>query len=360
MLEEWMSEKPSNLENLRAAVRGGALAWLPFTLDIGAIPGMTEPILRRFEEQTGADNPAEYFDFDFRTCSLSAGFGGVQPEKLYKALPDGTTFDEWGIGHWAGGAEATYEKMFSPLASATETAEIEAHPEPLLNDIQEIASIEEYHARGYPVFGYAGSIYEWSWWLRGMQTFMEDLILNPHLIESLTGKVASYVRKLALRTADAGIDVLCFFDDVGMQAGMQISPEMWRSFIKPCWEYILDEVRSLYPDCMFFLHSCGNIGEIIPDIIEVGFNILHPVQPECMDFERAKSLYGDQILLCATISAQRIFPFGTPDEVRREVQRLKALCSGDSRGILCPSNMIQPETPWENILAFVQESQIGR
>ena len=355
-----MLERPSYLENLRSAAKGGTSSWIPFTLDIGAIPGMTEPALRQFEEQTGADNPAEYFDYDFRTCSLVAAYGGMEPAKLYKELPDGTTFDEWGIGHWAGGAEATYEKMFSPLASASEAAEIEALPEPLLKDVQETASIEEFHSRGYPVFGYAGSIYEWSWWLRGMQAFMEDLILNPHLIESLTGKVASYVRKLALKSAEAGIDVLCFFDDVGMQTGMQISPELWKRFIKPHWESILSEVRRLYPDSMFFLHSCGNIGEILPDIIEVGFHMLHPVQPECMDFKKTKSLYGDHILLCATISAQRIFPFGTPEEVRREAQRLKAICSEDCRGILCPSNMIQPETPWENILAFVQEAQAGR
>jgi uroporphyrinogen decarboxylase len=318
---------------------------------------MTEPILRQFKEQTGASDPAEYFDYDFRTSSLTGVYGGSEPRNLYGELPDGTTFDEWGIGHWAGGAEATYEKMFSPLASASEAAEITAHPEPKLKEKGETALIDEYHARGYPVFGYAGSIYEWSWWLRGMQTFMEDLILNPRLIEALTGKVASYVRKLALGSAEAGIDVLCFFDDVGMQAGMQISPELWRRFIKPHWVSILREVRGLYPDCLFFLHSCGNIGEILPDIADIGFHILHPLQPECMDFEEAKSLYGDHLLLCATISAQRIFPFGTPDEVRREVRRLKSLCAEDCRCILCPSNMIQPETPWENILAFVQEAR---
>jgi len=355
-----MLERPSRLENLKTAVTGGRPAWIPFTLDIGAIPGMTEPILRQFREKTGADNPADYFDYDFRTCSLTAEYGGKEPEKLYGDIPGGTTFDEWGIGHWAGGAEATYEKMFSPLSTASEPAEIEAHPEPRLNELMPTALIEEYHARGYPVFGYAGSIYEWSWWLRGMQTFMEDLILNPGLIESLTGKVASFVRKLALKSAEAGIDVLCFFDDVGMQAGMQISPQLWRRYIKPRWVSVLDEVRSEYPHCIFFLHSCGNIGEIMPDIVEVGFHILHPLQPECMNFARAKSLFREKLLLCATLSAQQIFSFGSHDDVRQEVRRLKALCSEDNRAIFCPSNMIQPETPWENIEAFVQEAQEGR
>ena len=123
---------------------------------------------------------------------------------------------------------------------------------------------------------------------------------------------------------------------------------------------VLDEVLSKYPQCIFFLHSCGNIGEILPDIVEVGFHILHPLQPECMDFAKAKLLFGEKLLLCATLSAQRIFPFGSPDDVRQEVRRLKALCSEDNRAIFCPSNMIQPETPWENIEAFIQEAQEGR
>jgi len=262
-----MAERPSFRENLRKAARGGPASWIPFTLDIGAIPGMTGPILRQFEEKTGADTPAEYFNYDFRTCSLHAAYGGKEPEKLYGELPDGTTFDEWGIGHWAGGAEATYEKMFSPLASASGTVAIEAHPEPVLKEEQDTASIAEFRARGYPVFGYAGSIYEWSWWLRGMQAFMEDLILNPHLIESLTGKVASYVRKLALRTASAGIDVLCFYDDVGMQAGMQISPDLWRRFIKTHWQSILGDVRQQYPDSIFFLQAAGISARSFPTLL---------------------------------------------------------------------------------------------
>jgi uroporphyrinogen decarboxylase len=352
-----MPERPSCHENLRTAARGGEAAWIPFTLDIGAIPGMTEPILRQFRERTGGDDPAEFFDYDFRTCSLVAAYGGSDAREHHEELPPDTSFDEWGIGHWAGGAEGTYEKMYSPLASVTQPAQIEAYPEPQLKESQDIAVIEDYHVRGYPVFGYAGSLYEWSWWLRGMQAFLEDLILNPKLIEALTAKVAAYVRKLALKSAEAGIDVLCFFDDVGMQAGMQISPDLWRMYVKPHWESILSEVRESHPDCLFFLHSCGNIAEILEDIIQVGFHILHPVQPECMDFKSAHMLYGEKILLCATLSAQRIFPFGSPEEVRGEVRRLKSLCQSRHRAILCPSNMIQPETPWENIEAFVEEAR---
>jgi uroporphyrinogen decarboxylase len=333
--------------------------WIPFTLDIGAIPGLTDPILRKFKEATLSERPDEYFDYDFRNSSLSAHFGGEDPALYHAETPPETSFDEWGVGHWAGGSEDTYEKMFSPLSSALDIEGIKCYPSPVIEDSNIAETISNYNKRGYPVFGYAGSVYEWSWWLRGMERFMEDLILRPHIAEAITQKVAIYAKKLAIASAKAGIDVLCFYDDVGMQTGMQISPALWRRFIKPHWNDILSAVRSGYPRSIFFLHSCGNIREIMPDIVELGFHILHPVQPECMEFTKVKEEYGKDILLCATLSAQTTFPFVKPEKIRREIRRLKEICSTDNRCILSPSNMIQPETPWENIIAFVEEARSG-
>jgi uroporphyrinogen decarboxylase len=347
-------------ENINKAVSGGSPDWIPFTLDIGALCGFTKPVLTRFRQETGSEHPEEYFDFDYRTCSLGAAFGGDDPRRLLPDVPRDTSFDEWGIGHWAGGAEATYEKMFSPLAGAATGEAIDEYPQPRVLADGRRAVIDEYHRRGYAVFGYAGSIYEWSWWLRGMQRFMEDTILRPEIAHALTRKVAGYVTQLALASAEAGIDVLCFYDDVGMQTGMQISPHTWRRFVKPYWSRVLNRVRCAYPESFFFLHSCGDISEILQDILELGFHVLHPLQPECMDFSEARERFGKDILLCGTVSAQRTLPFGTADEVRREVAHLRELCSDDNRLLLCPSNMIQPETPWENVIAFVEEARAGR
>ena len=84
---------------------------------------------------------------------------------------------------------------------------------------------------------------------------------------------------------------------------------------------MIGAVRREFPGVWFFLHSCGKIDPIVPDVIELGFDILHPLQPECMDFAAVYRQYGGQIAVCATISAQRILPFGTPEDVRREVRR---------------------------------------
>ena len=345
--------------NLRTLLEGGRPGRLPFSLNVGSFPGLTEPVMRRFREETGAEDPDEHFDCDWRVASLTGRFGGDDPAALHGEVRPGTTFDEWGIGHWSGGAEETPDQMLPPLAAAASVADVEALPSPIVDPPAEPERerVADFHRRGYLVFGYAGSVYEWSWWVRGMDKFMVDLMLGPAVAEAIVAKVAEYTTRLALASAEAGIDVLCFYDDAGMQTGLQISPELWRRFIKPAWAGILGAVRREHPDTKTFMHSCGDVRSIVPDFVELGFDILHPIQPECMDFAEVHRTFGRDIVLCATLSSQRTLPFGTPDEVRAEVRRLKAICGEERRGILCPSNCIQPETPWANILAFAEEAQ---
>jgi uroporphyrinogen decarboxylase len=350
----------TKLENFQKMFDTEGPQWMPFTLDIGAIPGFTQPVLKRLVKEKGSEKPEEYFGYDFRTFSLKSCFGGDDPHRFLGRVNPETTFDEWGIGHWAGGAESTYEKICSPLANVSSVKDVENYPAPVVDKETDLSPVREYKRKGYPVFGYAGSLYEWSWWLRGMEQFMMDLILNPTLVEAINRKVAGFVEELALRSAGSGIDVLCFYDDAGMQRGLQISPQLWRKLFKPSWKKILETIRRRYPDVRCFLHSCGDVSEILQDIVELGFDILHPIQPECMDIKKVRRLFGRDIVVCATISAQRLFPFGSPDEIREEVRRLKKVCEPDRRGILCPSNMIQPETPWENVVAFVAEAKAGR
>lgn len=181
---------------------------------------------------------------------------------------NGSASYTWAISFaWAGGASGTYEKMLSPLAGVESAQEVEVYPEPVLEgaDPQPVRSFQR---RGYPVFGYAGSLYEWSWCLRGMERFMTDLMVQPQPAEAVLEKVAGYTRRLALASAGAGIDVLCFYEDAGMQRGLQIARELWRRYIKPRWCAILSAVRAEHPRVSFFLHSCGNVREIVPDIVE--------------------------------------------------------------------------------------------
>src|SRR5208283_4796275 len=168
-------------ENFQQLVSGGTPEWVPFTMDIGGSEGFTTAIQRRFETETGAVEPAEYFDYDLRLASLARRFGGEDPRRWHPEAPTDTQFDEWGIGHWAGGAEDTYEHMYPPFAAMSRSVEIERYPEPSFDLTGVHEKVHVFHDRGYPVIGYAGSIYEWSWWLRGMEQFMVDLLESPSL-----------------------------------------------------------------------------------------------------------------------------------------------------------------------------------
>jgi len=193
-----------------------------------------------------------------------------------------------------------------------------------------------------------------------MERFLVDLVSDPPMAEALVRKIEAHTTRLAVATARAGVDVLCVYDDAGMQRGMQISPKLWRRYVKPAWRRVIETVRSEAPQVKFFLHSCGRIDPIVFDVVELGFDVLHPVQPECMSFEDVYRRHGDRILLAATISSQRVFPFGTAEDVRREVRRLAGIAASDCRCILMPSNVIQPETPWQNVVAFAEEARALR
>lgn len=347
-------------ENLLDLLDGGFPAWIPFSLDIGALPGLSPPVARQFRQRTGGDDAAEYYDADVRTFSLPVRFGGDDPASLHPEVEPGTTFDEWGVGHRSSGVEATADRHCSPLAHAASVADVEALPLPVIQTDADTSPVAAFHHAGYPVFGYAGSIYEWSWWLRGMENFLVDLVTQPEVAEAVIARVAEHTTRLAVASAQAGIDVLCFYDDAGTQRGMQLSPEHWRRYIKPAWHRVLESVRRQRPRARFFLHSCGKIDAVLPDVIELGFHVLHPVQPECMDFPTLYRQYGRHIVLAGTVSSQHRFPFGTAEAIRRDLRRLASLVGEDRRSILMPSNVIQPETPWENVAAFAEGARAIR
>ena len=135
--------------------------------------------------------------------------------------------------------------------------------------------------------------------------------------------------------------------------------ELWRSFIKPPWQTLLDSVRRSYPDCDFFLHSCGNITEIVPDIVDLGFHILHPIQPgEVIDFEKLRGQYGRHLTLSAPALAPNIlFPFSVRQRRCGNGCFGQRIYTHQTAAAFCPSNRVQPETPWENIVAFVEAAR---
>jgi len=164
-------------------------------------------------------------------------------------------------------------------------------------------------------------------------------------------KVLDSLQRIRLEQAkllcEAGVDVVYDGDDVGMQRGMMISPKLWRHLLKPYYKELVDLCHRY--SVFFNFHSDGWIEPIIPDLVEIGIDILNPIQPECMDPIKLKQIYGDKLCFDGTIGVQSTLPFGSVEDVAREVL-LRIEYLGPTGLIIGPTHSIQPDTPIENIL----------
>jgi uroporphyrinogen decarboxylase len=197
-------------------------------------------------------------------------------------------------------------------------------------------------------------MYEWTKYIRGEENLYMDYIANPKIVEAMVDKVSNFTGELARRFQEIGLDILSFYDDFGAQDKLQISPGHWRQFVKPAWKRIWEEVRSRNKDSIIFLHSCGCVEEIIPDLIEIGLDVLHPIQPETMDVYEISRKYQKDLALWGTVSNQRTIPLGTPDEIDREIRERVEKMGKKGGFIVSPANIMGPEIPMENIDAFAK------
>jgi uroporphyrinogen-III decarboxylase len=150
-----------------------------------------------------------------------------------------------------------------------------------------------------------------------------------------------------------GVDMIWIGDDVGAQNAMLISPKMWRQFLKPRMASFISELKSINPQVKVAYHTDGVVYPIIPDLIDIGLDVLNPIQPASMDPARLKREYGNHLCFWGSIDEQHTLPFGTPADMQNEVlTRLNTI--GKNGGlILSPTHHVQLDTPMENFLAMV-------
>ena len=198
------------------------------------------------------------------------------------------------------------------------------------------------------------SMWETAWKITGFNQMMKWLFTRPRYVEYILDRLHKIRMEQAKILCEIGVDVICTGEDVGMQHNMMISPAMWRKYLKPRYREIaqLCHKHGVY----FLFHSDGWIEPIIPDLIEIGVDILNPVQPECMDPAVIHEKYGDKLCFDGTISIQQTIPFGTVHDVVNEVkERLRTI--GTTGLILGPSHAIQARVPIRNILALYEAAK---
>jgi uroporphyrinogen decarboxylase len=269
--------------------------------------------------------------------------------------------DEWGIG-WKSTQYQTkfgtgrYTDVVSNPLTDVQSIDKYACPDPNRPELYTEAArvIERYRAEYYIVGVTKTTIFETAWALRGLSQLLLDLVENPDLAERILDIPFHYHLTAAKRLVELGVDMIWTGDDVGTQHHMMMSPDMWRRFLKPRMARFFSELKQINPEVKTAYHSDGFIEPIIPDLIEIGLDVLNPVQPSCMDPAQIKNMYGDKLSFWGTIDMQKTLPYGSPEDVRKEVlHRLRTV--GKSGGLIMgPTHNVQLDVPIENFWAMVE------
>jgi len=285
----------------------------------------------------------------------------IGPCTGYYAQETPEYFDEWGIGwKWfknpSGGSYT--EMVYHPLAGDDDLSRL--HIPDFADDTRYEGSremIAKYGDKYAIMGGIACTLFELAWYLRGLEKFLEDMLINKDYAHELLERLMIWVLTAGRKLIELGVDIIWVGDDAGMQDRMLIHPKLWREFLKPRYARIFSEFRKVNPNIKIAFHSDGYIEPIIPDFIEIGLNILNPVQPKAMDPARLKKLYGDKLTFWGCVDIQEVLPFGTPEDVEKEV-RLRIQTVGKGGGLLlAPAHNIQPDVKIENILAFYRAAE---
>ncbi len=198
------------------------------------------------------------------------------------------------------------------------------------------------------------TIFETAWALRGYEQLLMDLAQNPERADRILELPFQYHKTVTRRLVSLGVDMIWLGDDVGGQNAMLMSPKMWRRFFKPRMAELIASLRAINRDIKVAYHTDGVVYPIIPDLIEIGIDVLNPIQPAAMDPVRLKREYGRNLCFWGSLDIQKTLPFGTPSEVVGEViSRLKTI--GEEGGLLIgPTHNVQLDTPLPNFWAMVE------
>ena len=264
--------------------------------------------------------------------------------------------DRWGVV-WAGGiaAKSDYEPEIQgypvrhPLADL-ERMEDYAFPDPdepgIMDGLLDSVDRREALVTGELMF----PVQDRAHTLMGMDNFLLSLIDQPKLMHVLLRRIADYQIGIIHRYLAIGVDIIRVLDDYGTQHSLLLGPRLWRSFVKPELARIVKAAKD--GGAFFWLHSCGHVMEILPDLVEIGVDILDPVQVQANDQAAAKRLYGDRLCLMGGMDTQYVLTLGTPEEVEAEVKARIELLAPGAGFILAPDTLItMPEANYQAYLA---------
>ncbi len=285
-------------------------------------------------------------------------------ERNQRREPHSPHFDSWGGGAIESEPDSWFPTIH-PLDEATTIEEIESHPWPDMDDPTRVAHVKAAAQKLADENQYAIVATPWllfplerAFQMQRMDKFLMNMVKHPDFAKALLEKNLSLCKTLMghfLRECGDNIDIIKIGDDLGMNTSLLMSPKMYRQILKPIHAEYIAFIKS-HTKAKLMFHTDGDVFSLIPDFIEMGVDILNPIQTSAgkmADLAELKKQFGKQIIFCGGIDTQHILPFGTPQQVRDEVKRVIGILGEGGGYMLGAVHTVMADVPAENVLAMV-------
>ncbi len=294
------------------------------------------------------------------------------PREVYernKNRPPHSPFiDDWGNGQMEIGPDNWYPGIH-PMPNVKTIEELDSYPWPDMDDPYRTSHLREeadklHRENQYAIMGTPWLMFpfERAIGLQGLEQFLTNMATEPDFAQELLIRINKLCMKNMSHFLDQCGDVLDIIkigDDLGTQDNLMISPRMYRKMLKPLHAEMIALIKQKTKAKVFF-HTDGDVFNLIEDFIEIGVDVLNPVQTSAgkmSNLEELKNQFGKRIVFCGAIDTQKILPSGTPDEVKQEVKRVINILGKDGGYMVASVHTIMNEVPAENILAMVDAVQ---
>ncbi len=368
-------------ERVIAAINHQEPDRVPIVVGVSNATGVKMKTYQELKKLIGVDAPDQYI-YDWPELGTAAvdeatlqrlhvdvrGVLDLEPEDIRQRnkirAPHTPYENSWGTrqievseGEWTSGAP--------PMKDASTIEEIENYPWPNLDDPTRVAHCRAQAKRlaeenQYAIMGTPWLLFpfERAFGLQGMDIFLLNMAMRPDFSKALLSKITVKCKEMMgnfLRETGEYLDIIKIGDDLGTQESLMISPRMYREMLKPFHADLIAFTKER-TDAKVLFHTDGDVFDLIDDFIEIGVDILNPIQTSAgrmADLERLKTQFGSRIVFCGAVDTHRVLPEGTPDEVQGEVRRVINALGPGGGYMLASVHTIMNDVPAENVLAMV-------
>ena len=281
--------------------------------------------------------------------SVTGPSDGTIPDIYPRKLGEDTYIDDWGVV-WQ---REPGDDIGVVIGSRLEEPDLKGFEPPVpASRARWLSSLCATSHDQFRLVSLSSPVFQRAWFLRGFEDLLVDMAIHDEFVHQLMDVIVEYTTAVVREAVEYDIDGFFLMDDWGQQEGLIISPGMWREYIKPRMQTLFEMVKER--DLFVFFHSCGDIEELIPELIEMGVDVLNPFQPEVMDVYAIKEQFGDRLSFYGGVSTQELLPHGTPQEVEADVRDKMEKLGHNGGYILAPAHAVQADVPIENILALIR------